>query len=266
LPKLPVPASLAGALSLALALAAGADTRSPEEIAACVAANLPARSSVQTVSFQARDRTGALVESRARVYWQRSEDGLSRAMVRFSAPNDLRGAGLLFVQKASGQNDMLMYLPELGKVRRVTGRMVSGSAFGTDFSYEELERVLGIARQTATQRLPDARLDGRAVYALETRPGPGDGSAFERVVTLIAQENCVPLRMEFYEPPDRLRKELSTDPDSISKEGELYVPRRWLMRDLRDETQTVLAVEEIEVGAEIPRKMFSTRELEAGAR
>jgi hypothetical protein len=38
------------------------------------------------------------------------------------------------------------------------------------------------------------------------------------------------------------------------------------MQDVRDETKTDVIVEEIEVEAKIHRKMFSARELEAGAR
>ena len=46
----------------------------------------------------------------------------------------------------------------------------------------------------------------------------------------------------------------------------LSVPREILMKDLRDETETVMVIEEVEVGTTIPRKMFSQKELERGGR
>jgi hypothetical protein len=59
---------------------------------------------------------------------------------------------------------------------------------------------------------------------------------------------------------------LLTDPAEIKQIGSLWVPHRVTMQDVRDETKTDVIVEEIEVEAKIHRKMFSARELEAGAR
>jgi hypothetical protein len=104
-----------------------------DEIADCVKANQPQLSAEQTVTMRTVDRTGSARVSNATIYWQKfGED--SKVLIRFSAPEDLRGSALLMLQKGE-RADMFMYLPELRKVRRLTKRSVSGSMFGTDFSY-----------------------------------------------------------------------------------------------------------------------------------
>jgi hypothetical protein len=72
------------------------------------------------------------------------------------------------------------------------------------------------------------------------------------------------LRSEFYERGDRARKVLTAKASALSREGDVWFAREYLMRDLRDETETTMIVEEVEVGKPIPRKTFSERELVSG--
>lgn len=255
-----------GLLLLALAAGASAEIRTAEDVEACIAANVPERSSQQTVLFRSTDRVGSVTESRATIYWQKSDKGFNQVMMRFSAPRDLRGAGLLLLEKPGDARDMFMYLPEIAKVRRVTSHMMKGSMFGTDFSYEEFERLQGFDYGWSSELLEDTELDGHAVHVLVSRPaGENDGSAYERIVQYVDGEKCIPLKTEFYEPGDKLRKEALSDRDKIEREESGWLPRNIRIRDLRDETETDLIVEKLEVGKKIPRKMFSQRELESGA-
>jgi len=254
---------------LCVALAArvvSAALETAEEIDACIRNNQPGDSSIQTIALYASDRIGAITESRTKMYWKRFDDGKSKLMMRFSAPPDLRGAGLLMVERDEENNDMFLYLPELDKVKRITHRMVSGSMFGTDFSYEDFERLQGLSDDADLERLDDVTLEGKTVKVISSRPREGSGSAYEKVVTFVDPDTCVPLKVEFYEPGSHLRKVASVSRENVKKEGDSWIPHVLVMRDLRDETETRMEVEEIEIGAKVSRKMFSTRELEAGGR
>lgn len=236
------------------------------EIEQCVRENLPRKSSVQSVRFRSTNRVGEVTGSDATIHWKLFEEGLSRVLLRFTAPLDMRGAGVLLIENRGRRPDTFMYLPELGKVRRVSSRTATSSLFGTDFSYEDFERLVGMSSDASKERTADAKVEGREVYVVVGRPDPESDSAYERVVTFIDKETCVPLRTESYEPGDELRKLLTADSSRIEREGTLWVPREQTMRDLRDETQTELVIEKIDIDAKIHQKMFSARELEAGAR
>ncbi len=245
--------------------AAAAELQTAEQIEACHKNSFPDDSSVQTISMNAKDRIGEVTISKAKIHWKKFDDGLSRVMMRFFSPPDLRGAGLLMVEKKA-RNDMFIYLPELGRVKRITSRMTSSSMFGTDFSYEEFERMQGIAESAPVTRGEDAAVDARPVYVIEARPTSESDSAYERIVSFIDKETCVLLRSDFYERGDRARKLLTAKTSTLSREGDFWFAREYLMRDLRDETETTMIVEEVEVGKPIPRKMFSERELVSGGR
>jgi hypothetical protein len=252
-------------LLLAPGNAAGAGLETAAQIDACYQANFPQDTSVQTVSMSARDRIGALSVAKTTLYWKRFQDGLSKMLMRFADPPEMRGAALLMVETQQDENDMFMYLPELGRVKRVTSRMTSASMFGTDFSYEEFERMQGMARSSETTRLADARVGARDAYVLETRP-ERKSSAYERIVSFIDKQTCLLLRADFFERGDEARKLLTVDAASIAEVGGVWYAKQLLMRDLRDETETSMRVEKVEVGVSIPPKMFSQTELVAGGR
>jgi len=236
------------------------------QVVDCIKENLPHRSSVQTLAFVSTDRVGSVSRSVSTLHWERGDNDLSRALLRFLEPVDLKGSGLLMLEQKERGPETFMYLPELRKVRRVSSRAASSSLFGTDFSYEDFERLLGMSVDMRKEKMPDASWKDRAVYVIATYPDPESDSAYERVVNRVAKETCTLLEAEFYEPGNLLRKRLTIDLDQITREGDRWIPRRQTMEDLRDETKTDLLIEEIELDVKIHRKMFSQRNLESGAR
>lgn len=249
--------------SLLLFVSLPAAGKTLEEITACVEANLPETTSVQSVTFVSTDRIGARTESSAKIYWKRFENDLAKAMIRFLAPPDLRGAGVLLIEKADRMPDQFMYLPELGRVRRVSTRMMSSSLFGTDFSYEDFTRLQGMGPKAERRKLDDAALDGHPVHVVESIPDPDSGSTYERLVSSVDPETCLPLRVEMFESGDRLRKISTTPRDKLQREGRGWVPKEVRMQDVREETETTLVLDAIETGVEIKRKTFTQNNLQS---
>lgn len=254
---------LAAAIALVtsvLAAAAGADGL--KEVEDCVRRNIPTDTSVQTIALKVHDATGGTRDMRGTIWWKKGTDGFSRARMLFAEPADLRGAGMLLIEKAD-RNDMFVYLPELKRVRRISGQMASGSLFGTDITYEQIERLQGVAKDTDVERLPDTKLDGHDVYALQSKPATNELSEFSRILAYIDKTTCVPLKIEFYGGGTEPRRVVTADPAKISKQGKGYLPSYVLARDLQSSTQTELVVEKIEVGRNVQDKHFTETALVA---
>jgi hypothetical protein len=66
---------------------------------------------VQQIALEAVDRRDARKVSNATVYGRRFDDGLSRVLLRVTAPDALRGSGVLMLEKA-GRNDLFMCLSD----------------------------------------------------------------------------------------------------------------------------------------------------------
>lgn len=253
-------------LTLLLPHVAFADTAtmSVEEIRTCIEKSGPKKSSVQTATLRTLDEEGGGTESEAKLYWKRFEDDLSRAMIRFTDPPDLRDSALLVLERKGGDNEIFMYLPELRTVRRVTTGMMSGSMFGTDFTYEEFERLYRIADDLESRRVEDGTVADKAVFVIEGKPKTEEDSAYQRIVQYVEQERCVPIQTEFFGSGAEPQKVLSVDPGALRAYEGAWLPNQIVMKDLEKGTRTTLDVTKIEVDVDIPDRIFSQKGLSRG--
>jgi hypothetical protein len=249
---------------LTCALALPADGATLDEVLACTQKNAPKTALVQTVELVIVDRAGGERKHEAKLMAKRFESGLGRVLVRVEEPADVRGTAFLLIQVDQGRSDMYLYLPELKKVRRITSRTLRGKFLGSDFAYEDLERLLASSRQADVTLAPDAEKDGRKVWTVEATPRPDAGSAYTRIVSSIDQETCVPLEIAFYAKGEAPSKVLSVDPARITKEGDIHVPRLVRMRDVDAGTESRLVTHAIEVDPELKDVLFSHGALEKG--
>jgi hypothetical protein len=244
-----------------LASAADIASMSVDDIKTCVEKAGPQRSSIQSALMKTVKR-GTVSESEVKFYWKKFDDGLSRAVLRFFAPPDLRGSALLVIEKAGdAESDVFMYVPEFRSVRRITTGMMSGSMFGTDFSYEEFERLYGLAQELETKRLADAEVEGRPSFVIESTPRNDDDSAYARIVQYVEQARCVPIRTEFFATSAEPVKVLSIDPGKLRQIGEAWLPALVEMKDVEEGSQTTLVMGKTEVDVDIPERVFSERSL-----
>jgi len=255
--------AVAAGIAVALAGPGRAAERGVQEIQDCARKNLPERTARQDLSLLVRDGAGQEQLIEAELFWKRGDDGRSRVLVRVEAPPDLRGAAFLFVER-EGDSDMFSYLPELKKVRRITGRTISGSLFGTDFSYEDIARLQSLGAQAKVEKLADAQVAGRATWVLTAPIPPEAGSKYQRVVTFVDQETCVPLKTELMEGPEQVRKEVVIPPEHVKAEGSRFIPREIFARDLEGSSETRMRVEKIQLDVSLSDSFFSEAALTKG--
>lgn len=230
----------------------------PEAIESCMQQNLPKSTSIQSIELRVVDRSRYEQVLEADIFLKRSTDKLSRVMMYFKEPVDIRGARFLIIEKQP-QNDMYIYMPGLFKVRRITSKKISSSIMGTDFSYEDFERIQGMLSDISAEQQPDEELSGRSVYVLMSYPD--ETSGYTKVATYIDKATCIPLKTELYEHGDHLRKLMTIDPVNIKKAQAIWYPAELLMKDLRDKTETRLVVRNIHVGREIDDELFEPEKL-----
>jgi len=248
--------SLVFFLSLLSTLALAADI--PEVVRSCLDKNTPASTSAQAIELRARDRTGYEQVMQANVYWQRFPENRSRILMHFEEPADIRGARFLIIENEP-QNDMYIYMPGLVVVRKITSKRITSSILGTDFSYEDYERLHGILTDLKAEQFPDEVYSGRPVYVVNSYPD--DTSGYEKISTYIDIETCVALKTDMFERGHQLRKTMSIDPEKIQKAGNIYVPRELLMRDVRDKTETRMLIRKIVTDLPLDDALFDPEQL-----
>jgi hypothetical protein len=243
-------------LSLQTTLALAVEV--PEVVKSCLEKNTPESTSAQAIELRARDRSGYEQVLQANVYWKRFPDNHSRILMYFNEPADVRGARFLIIENEP-QNDMYIYMPGLVIVRKITSSRISSSILGTDFSYEDYERLHGILTDLKAEQYPDEVLSGRPVYVVNSYPD--DDSGYEKIATFIDIETCVALKTDLYERGHQLRKTMTIDPAAIKKEGDIHVPQELLMSDVRDKTETRMVIQKIMTDIPLDDELFDPEQM-----
>lgn len=61
-----------------------------------------------------------------------------KSMIIFDMPRDVKGSAFLTFSKILESDDQWMYLPKIGKVKRISSKNKSGPFMGSEFSYEDI--------------------------------------------------------------------------------------------------------------------------------
>ncbi len=93
-----------------------------------------------------------------------------RTLVRFTYPNDIAGTSFLVWERPSGDDDRFLFLPALGRIRRISGAERQESFVGSDFTFEDIG---GRALEDYSYSL----LETEAAWLALTRPGTRRGGS-----------------------------------------------------------------------------------------
>jgi hypothetical protein len=220
---------------------------------------------VQTSLLISGDRGGSVQESRLRMTWRSFRDEgdkervLSKTVVRYSDPFDLRNSGYLIINNEARPNDQFVYLASTRRIRRVNLRREA--VFGTDFTFEDI--VPREIEDGEYRRLPDAAVDGKSAFVVEVVPLEHADSEYSKFVIHVDKETCVPLLTRYWDRRDIEVKELTVPASSIQEQEGIWWPMELTMRNLQLDSFTTLRVEDLEPNPELAPRTFELRRLEA---
>jgi hypothetical protein len=187
-----------------------------------------------------------------------------RTLVRFTYPNDIKDTAFLTWEQPKADAERFLYLPSLGRVRRIAGSEAQESFVGSDFTFEDIG---GRELDDYSYRLLDApgaawtAPDGskHAVHKLESRSRDGN-ARFPRVVSLVRQDNFVVVRAEIHNKRDEVQK--TFDVLRLEQVSGYWTTLELRMTDALQRTRTELGIEKVEYNVGLKPDDFSRRELE----
>lgn len=243
---------LLGLLSLG---AMEVSTQTPvAELLRCMQDNAPDRLKISRVRLQSLSESpGPVVE--ASYVSQGEKDGF-RAMLRVIAPADFAGTRYLLIESGT-EMQRYVYLPSVGKVRRVFGAGSDAGIAGTSLRFSDL-RLIAQALNASSILLQDsATLSGRPVDILKFTPALAD-SPFHRARLAVDRETCVVLRAEFEQDEQLLRRYL-VEPDSLKRSGQFDYGSVATIEDRRERRKIRISLDGVETNMRIPGRIFDPR-------
>lgn len=232
------------------------------EIYQCVLDNR-FESYIQHSTLLSGDRGGSVQESKLRMTWRsfREEDDrvLSRTLVKYLDPFDLRFSGYLIQNNAARSNDQFVYLATSRRVRRVNLRREA--VFGTDFTFEDV--VPREIEDGDYRRLPDKVIEGVPTYVVEVIPKDHANSDYSKFVVHVEKQHCVPLLTIYWDEKAVEIKNLKVPADKVEELDGVWVPMELTMRNLQLDTFTKLTIENLEPNPKLHRRTFDLSRLES---
>ncbi len=240
-------------------------------IALLLAPLLSAQDARQIVEeAQRRSRSGSqyyegtleVTDARGRVtrkswlYQRIGSHGDSKAVIRFTAPAEVRGVALLIINHPDRASDQWMWTPAIQRERRIALQDRSTRFFGTDFSFEDLEER--DVNQYEYRMLGEETIEGAPCWKIESRPKQTRASQYTRSVLWIRKENYTFARIENFIRDELVRRANYRNVEHVQG---IWTPREIEMSDLRRKSRTVLRLEKLRYNVPMKDSDFTLQAL-----
>ncbi len=184
-----------------------------------------------------------------------------RTLIVFQKPASITGTRFLTMERKGGDDDRWIFLPSLGKVRRIASSEGSGSFMGTDLSYDDISAANRDVSLDTHVLLREETLDGKVCDVIESRPNTGSYQ-YGKIISWIERETLVSRKIELYDRKDNLVKLLELQ-KLQDVQGRL-TPMVTRMSTVASKTSTTITVDIIKYDDKIPEGVFTVDYLSTG--
>jgi hypothetical protein len=198
-----------------------------------------------------------------RVIDQYSKDGPNgaRTMIVFQSPASVKGSRFLTMDTASGGSDRWIFLPSLGKIRRIAASESSGSFMGTDFSYDDISLIGRKADLDTHTILREETLNGNLCYVIQSVP-KDSSYQYSKSISWVEKTRYLSYKAEMYNRRGDLIKVMEMS-DYKDVQGRL-TPMQTKISTVGAGTSTTIYMDIIKYDDQIPEAVFTTAYLETG--
>ena len=161
-----------------------------------------------------------------------------------------------------GITDQRIYLPSLGKVRRITGESEGTESFlGTDFSYNDMSYLQRDSSLDTYKILREEEYGGTLCYVIEGVPKNAK-SEYSKTNTWVEKDSKHLVKIAFYDRKNVLVKIMEMSNYEVTQGVD--TPRITKMTTLATNTATTINIIKMQYNMNIPDKIFTSRYLEQG--
>lgn len=193
----------------------------------------------------------------------RKDDGeTEKKIMFFTAPADVRNTSFLSFSYADGKNDdQWIYLPALGRVRRIASDKSNESFMGSDFTYDDMG-----ARHPDEDThtiLREETIDGWSCYVVESIPVESN-SDFAKTISWVIKDEWIGLKKEFLDTKGEVIRTLTIE--DYEKIDNIWVITDMTMSNLQKNTSTRIMMDEVSFNDTLRDSFFTERQMKMGPR
>jgi len=176
--------------------------------------------------------------------------GDSKAILRFTAPAEVKGVALLIVNHPDRASDQWMWRPSIGRDQRIALQDRSTRFFGTDFSFEDLEE------RDVEQYNFKLLGDENGQWKIESRPRKASQYAYSYL--WVKKDNYTMVKVEAYNKNGPVRTIDYRDFELVSG---IWTARTVEVNDLARKSRTILKYDKLEYNLPLKDDNFTLQAL-----
>jgi hypothetical protein len=185
-----------------------------------------------------------------------------KRIIRFLAPAEVKGTGMLIFDYDEETDDMWIYMPALRKTRRIVSTEKGQSFMGSEFSNADMAapnlddyqyRLIGSEIQ-----------DGIDCWKIEVLPVDdelADETGWNRKITWIGKKDYVTRKSEYYDLDNDLYKILTASDIREVTKGK-YIAALMQMENIRNERKSVFTMDQLQYNPDVKEEYFTVMYLE----
>lgn len=181
---------------------------------------------------------------------------LIKNFIKFTEPPDIKGTSFLSWENENGDDTQYLYLPELGRARRIVSSQKDLRFVNTDFTYEDMQRRK--PDKDEHKLLAEEDYSGRPCFVVESLPK--DNSLYSKRVSWVDKESSVIVKIEFYNKRGDKFKIFKVE--GLEKKSGIWTAVDTVMEDLSESHKTLMKMKEVKYNRGLDDGIFTQENLE----
>lgn len=215
--------------------------------------------------------SGASATTRVRKGWMANQlrSGSENALryFRFAEPADLAGTALLIHENNPEQDDLWLYLPAVGRARRIVSSSLKNSFIGSEFAFADL--VTQQAERFEHRFVDDAEpLAECACWVVDSRPKDADWAediGYARQRAWIRRSDFATLQVDYYNLKDeRFKRQQLSEFYPVADEPGRFIACHRQMVNFDNGRETLMQFADIRVNGAVDGGYFRPERLGRG--
>ena len=187
-----------------------------------------------------------------------------KKLIRFLAPADVKGTGLLTFDYKEQDDDMWLYMPALRKTRRIISSEKAKSFMGSEFSYADITPPR--LDDFNYKNLGEQEAGDALCWKIEMVPlddDIADENGFSKKISFIGKADFVIRKAIYYDLDGELLKELEVkEIRELEPRHHKFRPIHMIMVNKQNDRKSILKVDKIQFSPDVKDEFFTTRYLE----
>jgi outer membrane lipoprotein-sorting protein len=187
-----------------------------------------------------------------------------KRIVRFLAPADVKGTGVLLFDHDATPDDVWIFLPAMRKTRRIVSSDRKQAFLGSEFSFGDLSSPS--LDEFSYNLVKEEDAGGESCFVIDVTPkdkATGEAEGYSKKTVWISKATFTVRRTDFFDKDGKLLKVLNTsDVKLIDPANKRYRAMRMEMVNKQNGRKSVFESEKVTLAKDTNDEFFTTRYLE----